>query len=268
MAEKKAKRPHDDLHNPKKYATNLEEWTQYHGIGIHPVTGEEASFEEIRQFELGQVAQDTMGDLRKKVRNKETDAKTVHKEVRSIAEKAYLASIGIKEKDKKNVSDLEERVDNFLVSVANNAVGRNEFANAEQVIESIVSAKNPFYGNPQDGTGSPVLQALVSSYAQNSYESKTLKVRVDGEEKGQSARRLNYLTGYLDHKEHRENLATKFQPLLQKYGYHKDAGFHPVAEAGDILSEASSLMNYEAVTSTKAPHLKNVKAGRRYRTNR
>lgn len=232
---KKAKKEFDELHG---------EWVEYHkGKVIHPRTGEEISKAQLRELEISDIVDEQYKDLQKKVsaKGKVLTREQIEPHVYAIAEKAYLAQIGVKDKEGVDKDTLKQDAQRYFITIASRATGQ-QFETFEEAMQAVLEATNPIHGKT-DTEKSRILEALLSEYATLTHESKYEST------KGQKARRLRYLTAQLSHPGHLPHLKGQYGDIFEQYGRlgHK---FGPEVKAEHILDVAQEAHQLDRILGT------------------
>lgn len=215
-----------------------DEWIQYHeGKVTHPTKNEDVSKAEIRQLEISDIVQKQFDDLKKSVGKKTLKVEHIEPYVYNLAEKSYLAQQGIKDKKVVESDILKQNVKTYFIHLASEIAGQS-FDSYEEAIESILEAADPIHGK-SEADRSRILDALIENYAQLTHVSEH-----EGT-KGQSWRRLQYLTQELTHMGHKEHWESNYGNIFEDYG-RKGHKFHKRAKSGDILNVVQ-----EALTNDK-----------------
>jgi hypothetical protein len=232
---------YESVPDKEKFEALHEEWLQYQGKVIHPATGQEVSKAELRNEELIDLVSKETDEMKKKLSKKDSlNVEKMKKLIFELGKKAYMEEHGIKnEKDVKT-----ENVESFIAGIAANVTGGP--ITYERAIATIMSARNPIYGNTQaDRSG--VLDSLIQTYA-------TLTHKSDHDEtKGQSARRLRHLESRLQDQYHKDEWVKGHGNILKDQGF--DATFHKSATSGDIMGTVADLLG-TGDTDLKADYIK------------
>ena len=208
------------------------EWVKYHeGKVVHPETGEEVSKAELRESEISDVVEKGYKELQAKIgkKGRVLRREEVEPHIYEIAERAYMAQIGIKDKKAVDQDVLKQNARQYFITIASRATGQ-QFDTFEEAMQAVLEATNPIHGKT-DAEKSRILEALLREYATWTHESEY------GGTKGQKASRLLYLTQELSHKGHLEHLKGQYRDIFEQYG-RKGHKFGPDVEAQHILRVA------------------------------
>ena len=209
-----------------------DEWVKYHeGKVVHPETGEEVSKAELRELEISDIVEQGYKELQAKIgkKGRVLRREEVEPHIYEIAEKAYMAQIGIKDKKAVDQDVLRQNARQYFMTMASRATGQ-QFNTFEEAMQAVLEATNPIYGKT-DAEKSRILESLLRDYATWTHESKY------EDTKGQRASRLLYLNQELSHKGHLEHLKGRYGGIFEQYG-RKGHKFGPNVEAQHILGVA------------------------------
>ena len=220
------------------------EWVKYHeGKVVHPETGEEISKAQLRELEISDIVDAQYKDLQKKVsaKGKVLTRGQIEPHVYEIAEKAYMAQQGIKDKKGVDKDILKQNAQQYFINIANRITGQR-FETFEEAMQAVLEATNPIHGKT-DEEKSRILEGLLREYATLTHESK-----YEGT-KGQRARRLAYLTEELSHPAHLPHLKGQYGNIFEQYGRqgHK---FGPEAKSEHILSVTQEALANDRISGT------------------
>ena len=232
---KKSKAEFDELHG---------EWVKYHeGKVVHPETGEQVSKAQLRELEISDIVDAQYKDLQKKVsaKGKVLTRGQIEPHVYEIAEKAYMAQQGIKDKKGVDKDILKQNAQQYFVNIARRITGQ-QFETFEEAMQAVLEATNPIHGKT-DEEKSKILEGLLREYGTLTHESK-----YEGT-KGQRARRLAYLTEELSHPAHLPHLKGQYGDIFKQYGRpgHK---FGEEAKSEHILSVAQEAYQIGKISGT------------------
>ncbi len=220
------------------------EWVSYHeGKVVHPQTGEEVSKAELRELEISDVVDKGYKELQTKIgkKGRVLRREEVEPHIYEIAEKAYMAQTGIKNKKGVDQDILKQNAKQYFVTMASRATGQ-QFDTFEEAMQAVLEATNPIHGKT-DAEKSRILEALLRDYATWTHESN-----YEGT-KGQKASRLLYLTQELSHKGHLEHLKGSYGDIFEQYG-RKGHKFGPDVEAPHILRVAEEAYANDRISGT------------------
>jgi len=232
---KKSKAEFDELHG---------EWVKYHeGKVVHPETGEEVSKAELRESEISDIVEKSYKDLQAKIgkKGRVLRREEIEPHIYAIAEKAYLAQQGIKDKKGVNKDILKQNAQQYFINIANQ-ITRQQFETFEEAMQAVLEATNPIHGET-DAEKSRILEGLLREYATLTHESKYEPT------KGQKAGRLRYLTTELSHKGHKPHLLGQYEGIFEQYG-RQGHTFGPEAKPEHILSVAQEAYQFGEIRGT------------------
>ncbi len=221
-----------------------DEWVKYHeGKVIHPQTGEEISKAQLRELEISDIVDAQYKDLQKKIsaKGKVLTREQIEPHVYEIAEKAYMAQQGIKDKKGVDQDVLKQNARAYFVNIASRITGQR-FETFEEAMQAVLEATNPIHGKT-DEEKSRILEGLLREYGTLTHESKYEPT------KGQRARRLAYLTEELSHPGHLPHLKGQYGDIFEQYGRtgHK---FGPEVKPEHILSVAQEAYQADRISGT------------------
>ena len=220
------------------------EWVKYHeGKVVHPETGEEVSKAELRELEISDVVEKGYKELQAKIgkKGRVLRREEIEPHIYEIAEKAYMAQTGIKDKKGVDKDVLQQNARQYFVTMASRATG-HQFDTFEEAMQAVLEATNPIHGKT-DAEKSRILEALLKDYATWTHESK-----YEGT-KGQKASRLLYLTQELSNKGHLEHLKGQYGDIFEQYR-RKEYKFGPDVEALHILRVAEEAYANDRISGT------------------
>lgn len=219
------------------------EWVDYHkGKVVHPTKDEEVSKAELRRYEISDIVEKQFDELKKKLGKKPLKKiEDVEPLVYEIAERSYLAQQGIKDKSALDSDILKQNVKAYFMNLAQEIAGRERrIKTYEDAIAAILEAADPIHGK-SEADRSRILDALIENYAQLTHISEH-----EGT-KGQSWRRLQYLTQELTHRGHKKHWEREYGGVFEDYGRtgHK---FDKSAESGDIMGVVEEALTNDRIS--------------------
>ncbi|MEK6876760.1 MAG: hypothetical protein AABX63_05065, partial [Nanoarchaeota archaeon] len=220
------------------------EWVKYHeGKVVHPETGEEVSKADLRESEISDIVEKGYRDLQAKIgkKGRVLRREEIEPHIYEIAEKAYLAQTGVKDKKGVDKDILRQNAQQYFITIASRATGQ-QFETFEEAMQAVLEATNPIHGET-DEEKSRILEGLLREYATLTHESKYEPT------KGQKARRLRYLTAELSHPGHLPHLKGQYGDIFEQYGRsgHK---FGPEVKSEHVLDVAQEAHQLDRIRGT------------------